>query len=447
MKKITTLSTLAALALIAAGCARQPDTETAEGLAASRPGEPITFNMVAGEQTSASTRAKEFRYWSTGQTLKVTSYLTNTETKFNDFTLTYDGPYTTSWSYSPTVESTGQSISYYSYYPASVAVVNSSFSGHTGTMTYIATGQEDLMAANAWGPSPRVSLQFRHILSEINFAVQGVEGFHVTIDQIKINNSIGQGTYTFNAETGGSWRTSTLQIAYPYTPNSSTVFPTDGKSSDIIYLGNKGGTNTADNDNSNALMLIPQSFPGVSTGPNITLHYKLVDMNDVLYKEGDATAYLCDFTTKSWEMGKRYLYLIDPSGLVENGPITFEILAMGWGDNTPQAEPIIVSEAKEADITKLLIEKAISQHNTNKANATTLTVFPISLRSGSLVPGPSDQMVTLKDFSDTNFVRGDQIRIFCGDNALPARFQLDPTIQGSTWDLQRGLNYVTITKL
>jgi hypothetical protein len=257
-----------------------------------------------------------------------------------------------------------------------------------------------------------------------------------------------KGHYTFTVE-GGSWDTPNTPSGYDYAPYSPVIFPTNGMNSDILYLGNKGGAAQSDNNHYNALMLLPQSFPTPAQGARMEVNYTLVDANSVPYKSGTAWAYFSDFTTKRWEPGKRYLYLIDFSGLIEDGPITFEILAMGWGDNTPQAEPIIVSEAKEPDVTKLLIEKAISQHNSNKANNPALTVFPISLRMGSLVPGPDDQIVTLKDFADGSFVRGDQIRVFCNDNALPRRFRLDPALQGSTWDLQysTGTNYFIITKL
>lgn len=442
MKKIALLSLTALLA----ACGGERVEKATEATSFSGD-DNITFNIVSGEQTTGATRAKEFSYWATGQTLKVTSYFTNSTDKFRDFELTYNGPYTTSWTYSPVEQSNGQSISYYSWYPESTGVSNPQFSGHTGTMSYIATGTEDLMAANAWGSNPRVSMQFRHLLSEINFAVQCVEGFHVTISQIKLNGIAGQGVYTFNAENGGSWGAATTLLDYPYTPYSATLFPTDGKTSDILYLGNKGGANTADNQNSNALMLLPQSFPGVATGATLTLHYQLVDANGNPYKEGDATAYLSDFTTKKWEMGKRYLYLIDPSGLIENGPITFEILAMGWSDNDIQAEPIIVSEVLNGSMGKLLLEKSITQHNANKGGNSRLTVFPISARINSnLGAGPEDAIV-LKDFDGRNFVSGDQIRIFCNNDAWFKRVSLDPSLQGSTWNLQYGLNYITITKL
>lgn len=444
MKKIALLSFALAAAL--AACT-QDKVENAVDATSFNGDTNITFNAVVGDQTTG-TRAKEFSYWSTGQTLNVTSYYTNSTNKFRDFELTYNGPYTTSWTYSPTEQSTGQSISYYSYYPSdSKGVSNPQFSGHTGTMSYLVTGTEDLMAANAWGSNPRVSMQFRHLLSEINFAVQSVEGFHVTISQIKLNKVAGQGVYTFNAETGGSWNAATTLLDYPYTPANASVFPTDGKSSDILYLGNKGGANTADNQNTNALMLLPQTFPGVATGPTLTVHYQLIDSNNVPYKEGDATAYLSDFTTKRWEMGKRYIYLIDPSGLIENGPITFEILAMGWSDADIQAEPVVITEVLNGTTGKLLLEKSITEHNSNKAKNSRLTVFPISARINSnLGAGPEDAIV-LKDFEGGNFVTGDQIRIFCNNDGWLKRITLDPTIQGSTWNLQYGFNYITITKL
>lgn len=404
-------------AVLATGC-REEQIESLEVVP-----ETITFNAVIGKQTT--TRAKEFGYWQPGETLDVSSYMTGAGSASPiPFHLTYNGPYTTSWNYSPLIEVSNPPFSrtYYAYYPTAANVSNVRLDGNSGSFDYtvrLAPYQEDLVTAYTVTSLARVPLMFHHVLSQVNFAVQGIRGVHVNISNIRLDDIATTANYTFNA-TGGRWTTPTGNNSYAYTPPASVTFPTSGTSSDIIYLGNKGGNVPTENDNDNALMLMPQSF-STATGGSFRFDYALSDMNNQPMKSGSAKVFFGDFTTKTWEMGKRYLYLIDLTGLVEEGPITFEVIMFGWSDAIQNvAQPVVV-----ADGNQLLIEKAISAHNTTKAQTSSLTVFPVSLPNNPMAGGPNDQ-IRLSNFAWGNFAPGDQVRILCFSNSDAMRIVLDP---------------------
>ena len=312
----------------------------------------IVFNAAVGKQTL--TRATEFSYWANGGTFPVRVHQTNapSTTPIHNWTLTYNsaGP---SWSYGPLVNQPGYSLTYYAYYPTSnVSAVSTT--GLAGTFAYAvqatAATQEDLIAATASTISENVTLQFNHILSQINFAIQGIEHVKIEVTNIKVNGVKGAGTYTYDLTnaTLGSWGTYTGgAVNYAYAPHAAGLMPTSGTDNKILYLGNTGKIGVANGENNtrnNALMLLPQTFVA-ATGGNFTFDFVIKDLSDVtLFSDTDVVVYFGDLTPSTWTLGKRYLYLIDFSDYVLGGPIVFTVNVNNWEDfdNAGGEIPVVV---------------------------------------------------------------------------------------------------------
>lgn len=295
-------------AILASGCAAEKVESSND--------KPIRFTTLVGKQT----RASEFTYWTTGETITVAAYKAG-GSLFKNFTLEYEGANdpieTGNWTYGTPIPQPGIDLVYYSYYPA--VGVAPALTATAGTLTYtIQAVQEDLIAATTTTGDAAVSLAFDHLLSQVNFAIQGAEGFKYQVTNIKINNVANAGTYTF----GGAWSNlGNPEASYDYIPAGANI--TTGTDDSILYLGNHNGATTFDN----ALMLMPQGFdtPGVSS---ITFDYAILDAaDDETLDSGSKTIDLSEYM--AWEAGKRYLYVIDFTGPV----ITFTIIVNPWLDD------------------------------------------------------------------------------------------------------------------
>lgn len=326
MKKLYILSIL-----LLAGCSKS--AETIEIAGQEPQGNYITFTMAADSLADASTdsnalsatRAKEFGYWQAGMTLNVYSWLTNTGEKFRDFFLTYHAPYTTSWSYENLIEQPEVSVTYYAYYPENGGVSNFKADGFGGGFDYMVPQYtEDLFISKAISSSARVPMFFFHPLSEINFAVRGVKDYQITLANIRVNNVNNFGHMTMSTWESGSWSGVGGSASYQYTPmagaedSDGNPFPTDGLADEMVYLGNHGGWVPSENDRPNALMLMPQSFDIPGAGGFMSFHYVINRMDGTRYKEGDVESYFADFNTNQWLKSKRYLYVIDCRGVIED---------------------------------------------------------------------------------------------------------------------------------
>ena len=284
----------------------------------------ISFNAAVGKQTKAT----EFNFWGTGEGFTAYAYYDGTPTLFETFVLVYDG---TDWSYNggtPVYHPSGATLNYYAIYPAdhisswNVTPVGVASFNYT---VQAATTQEDLIAAT-FGPttSPDVTLPFQHLLAQVNFAIQGIEDFEISVSGIWVSDVFDHSTYTF----GSGWGSLSGNASYPYDP--AVTATTDGLSNDILYLGNTGdAASTKNNGNGNALMLMPQSFS--TTGSTFSFNYSITDMTTSIMS-GSATADFSDMTTTTWEPGKRYLYLLDFSDLLEKNVIKFTVTVTDWID-------------------------------------------------------------------------------------------------------------------
>lgn len=404
----------------------------------------LTFQSALGK----ATRVQEFSYWANGTTdLPVKGYETgNAATPIIfDQDLTYSGG---AWSYASPVNQPGFAITYYSWYPKAAATPT--LSGTAGSFVYTVkettTPQEDLVAACTSTVSPEVTLNFKHLLSQVNFAVQGISNVKVRISGISVNDVKNTSTFTFNTASTGSWATPTAVTAtynndYAYTPVSGTNI-TPGTNSNVQYMGNGNSVYT----NDNALMLMPQTFSAPADG-TFTFTFDLYTMAQTVtdvsgngdLAHGTATVNLSDFTTTQWVMGKRYVYLIDMSYYLVSGKINFIVQITDWVDaDAPAnlAQTIQVANANQASI-----ENAIASHNTLKGGNSGLTVFPIALPDGMTLG--SD--VTLSDLVFSNFASTDQIRIECA-NATTAGHIKVSALMANFWSVAVSGNNAILTR-
>ncbi|MDR2584645.1 MAG: fimbrillin family protein [Prevotellaceae bacterium] len=383
------LAALPLLMLIATSCAQEV-VESKNDI-----NNQIGFSAFVGKQTL--TKVAEFTNssWASGNTFTARAYINGTATLFHDFPLTFDG---TNWSYpTPLIyHPASTTLTYFACYPSASFTLGASTA--TATLSYTtapgAGELMDLIAATTTTTSPAVTLTFNHILSQINFAVQGITDVDILVSNIAVNSVSNTGTYLYNS---GTWSGQSGTATYPYTPHTGAMH-TNGSNA-ILYLGNGGGTNTY----TNALMLMPQTFTP-SAGGNFTFSYTITDhTTSAVLKSGAATAYFGDFSVTTWVPGKRYVYLIDFSNLFEDEPITFTIEVNPWEEDSPFIAPVLYV----ANATKRAIETAISAHNTTKGS-TSLNQFPISL--------PQDPVdIELDTFDEANFAVGDKIIINCPD--------------------------------
>jgi len=396
----------------------------------------ISFGMAVGKQTVS--KATEFTYWTNGQSFPVEAYATGgtSTTPFASFTLTNNGG--TNWTVAPETNQPGYSLTYYAWYPTTTVTALSS--GSTGASASFdlytvpaAASQVDLIAATSTTEDATVALQFHHLFSQVNFALQGIENVKISVSNIKVNSILASGTYTFGTTgTAGSWALEATTDDYTYTPIDG-VIPTTGLNTNTVYLGNGGGTNTQ----TNALMLMPQDF-AVNTSANISFDYALTDMADKPLASGSTLAYLSDFTTDEWTMGKRYLYLIDFQNYLQGGTINFTVTVTPWADGEVSVNTV-AQTLEVAKPNKTSIEGAVTTHNTSKGLDANLKVFPISLGQAP------DAAITLKDFTADKFEDGDKINIYCKTTAGAAFIALDPSLT-TAWTLSVNESVVTLTK-
>lgn len=322
------------MVLYTAGCT----TGTSESAANS--GDRLTFRTVLGKQTAM--RAAEFTNdsWQNGDVLTIHAHHegTSDEAYGDPILLEHtDGQ----WSYGDQMASLGTHVWYYTWFPSNNPNISNEEAGiDVYSFDYTVPteeDQEDLIAAAVLTNEPVVNLEFRHILSQVNFGIVRTPGVAVEIEagSISLAGVHDKGTYTLGAVPAWSGVRGDAEYTYSPLPGSNV---TDGLSSGISYMGNAGGDTT--NDNDNALMFIPQTFGSGSTA-TLSFRYRL----RVQYEGSDevvipvdggydtATALLGDLSTNSWTEGKRYLYLFDFSNYISSGRITFTVVVNPWEDD------------------------------------------------------------------------------------------------------------------
>lgn len=222
-----------------------------------------------------------------------------------------DGPY-----YWPIAEN----LQFFAYSPEAGGITNYATTGTYPSFTYtLQTIQTDLLAAcvtdkaktNSATSVGSVDLTFNHILTQINFKLQGKDtGFKYNVTSIKLSGVANSGTYTYNADKG-AWSAQTGNEEYTYNATYSEI---DGTATSEIATS------------SNALMLIPQND---LSSVKITVTYSTTNDNGKVF-EGTKEATL----TGTWDIGKKILYTLTlPAGAEE---LTFTAQADGWTNEDRQ---------------------------------------------------------------------------------------------------------------
>ena len=191
------------------------------------------------------------------------------------------------------------------------------------------------------------TLQFRHILSQLNFAVKGFDGAQITIKNVKVYSVANTGTYTYGATPAWTNAAGTVSYAYPFNYDGTKYtneFTTSGSSdTDLLYVLGDGGNQAVqgnsvsyvpyETDAPNALIVLPQAFATKGTGGYFTFEYSVEYNGSTLASNTvHSPVYFADLSPAEWQMSKRYLYLIDFSQLFNGDKtnITFNVLVDGW---------------------------------------------------------------------------------------------------------------------
>lgn len=385
----------------------------------------ISFRAVLGKQTAS--RAAEFTgtSWTNADNIVVNAYPVGVATAETSFTLTTTNGGTT-WSYSPAYNQPGYVLRYYSIFPldnVTGEVAGTADYSFDYAVAATADAQEDLIAASAATSKEEVSLEFNHLLSQVNFAVQGIEDVKIEIGQLAVNGVKSEGTYVFGAP--GSWSSQKTPANYEYLPNgvathANDFFEVDGTAADyspaIAYMGNGGGTYTSDN----ALMLMPQAFEAETDGKFsfvFSLTVKDADgSDDERAKDVVETVNLCGLDVNTWEPGKRYVYVIDFTSYMQGGPIVFKVNVASWEDAEGSATNDIAQTVHVANVNATSVETAIAKHSSANTATGALKIFPI------VVPDAISAEFTITRIY--GFDAGDKIRIECKDATSAANVKL-----------------------
>lgn len=403
----------------------------------------IQFHGVLGKSTV--TKATEFRYWEAGtpgQKIDIHSYALTETTEWHLFQPEYGAAfgkpgYTAvnaqwdhnDWWYGADIEQPGYVLRYYSVYPTTNvvnAVATSDSYKFDYTVRATSATQEDLIGATRSTILNIVSLNFNHLLSQVNFAVQGMEDVEIKISNIKVNGVKNSGTYTFS-----TWGTPTVDgnvsNIYDYSPiGTAETLLAAGTENTVIHLGNKGGNDPLDNANNNALMLMPQTFSAEADG-TFSFNFSLTVSTKGIKPDGSGVfddpravdvpvvVNFSDFETTTWKPGKRYLYVIDFTPYLAGGKIRFNVEVADWEDD----EDITTAETIQvANPTKVSLEAAIDRHSLANKATTALTIFPISIPEAIATPIVINKLY--------GFDTGDVIRIECLTAAEALKITLDP---------------------
>lgn len=374
MKKLFLGLAALSLLVVASSCGKEATESANDGK------DQLTFKAALGKQTKAT----EFSDWAVGEGFTVYAYGTGTGSAVTPFDVFALEKTAAGWTYTAnggatSVDQPGEALRYYAWYPTTISTTptatDASYSfGYT--VAADPDDQEDLVGATVTTRNSAVTLQFGHLLSQVNFAVMGMEDVKIEISAVTVDGVIEDGIYDFaNGWTLGSSNSTSYE--YGTTPDPFVANDVTG----IQYMGNGGAVYT----NDNALMLMPQTFTTQLNG-TFSFHYKLsvLDTDGVAVEvfENDVTAYLCDFETVAWAAGKRYVYLIDFTYFLAGGPIVFTVNVTPWvnDDDATLLETLYVSQPNLQSVNEAIAAHSAT-NDAGKALGTPVAykVFPIAV--------------------------------------------------------------------
>lgn len=252
------------------------------------------------------------------------------------------------------------SLNVYSYYSTDVVGIPtftgiSNYTAPTGTnppkfdYSVAQTGGLDLIAAKSRDiTETNILISYRHILSQINFGVQGKSDYCITISNIRINNILQTGTFNYE---NWKWDNQGAEATtYNYLFPDGTIgssYTTTGSDTDDqnMYIYGDGGNFGpgseitklyAQSDNSfkpqstsqklhNSLMLMPQAITS-STNAEVMFDYLVTKGGNTIISGSNATIDLS--TYYDWAPNLRYLYLFDVN--IPTNEVTFKVLINPW---------------------------------------------------------------------------------------------------------------------
>ncbi len=311
-KNFGRLAAIPLLAMLATSCGQEV-VETKDS-------NVISYGIATGKQTLS--RATEVIVDDLYGGFDVSAIYTGTGTAFGNFTVSYSGG---AWGYGTEVYHPTDGLSHYT-----VVGTETGFAagGTSATFGYTAVGQEDLIAAatTTTAANATANLTFKHLLSQVNFAVNGLEDTNIaiTISDISLSNLENAGTYTLGNGNEGTWALAgTNTGAY-----TSALTAQSDPTATYTFMGS-------------SLMLMPQAFTEDFTDGGFSFTYTLKD-GDVTIGNGTVNMPFGDAAfaqyTQTWEPGTRYLYVITfetPNKLKYN-----VVEVKGWED--PNLIPVDV---------------------------------------------------------------------------------------------------------
>lgn len=191
----------------------------------------------------------------------------------------------------------------------------------------------------------KVSLQFKHILSQVVFKAKANTDMKVTIESIKIHNVEARGTFTFPEEA----------TTYPTTQNNWDLI-SNSLIKDFTVVKDKSiivdnATTATEISVDSPMLFVPQPLTAWETSHPISqantnkesyleISCKIKQSGSYLF--GDEATFKTLYVPfgPSWDPGKRYIYTLifgggyDADGNAILTPIDFEADVKGWADAT-----------------------------------------------------------------------------------------------------------------
>ncbi len=172
--------------------------------------------------------------------------------------------------------------------------------------------QEDLLVAQVADKKKtdaKVSFEFTHALTQINFSAQGdIEGLTYKVTSITLNNIANEGNYKY---ADNSWGDQTGTATY------------------TILSEEKAISTTATNINNGAYMLLPQTLGATAT---ITVKYTVVDGKNQMIKDASAGENIT--ISGKWDPNKNIRYTLSLTS--DATPIGWDATVnSGWGTEAP----------------------------------------------------------------------------------------------------------------
>lgn len=384
-------------------------------------------------------------------------------------------------------------LQFYAFYPTigidaekDYKYANLATGGSYPTLDYTIQGTDkaagteiDLVAAAVNdNTGTKVTIPFRHILSQINFGVKGYYGAQIEISNIEIHQVNSAGTYNFDLEATDRWTGLKTPADYAYkfgsaadAKNSSFITPGTAAApideSGYTYIFGDGGkwgpgsgsprtdlwyvneSNdaiqaseiTADTSKlKNSLMLMPQPLVAGMSAAYVTFNYTIQDLKGAYVAGSSGNPVMGKFDLNmgtpeapnplydnEWKPNLRYLYIIDFTGYLDGQKLTFDVDVdtQPWENYDKPGDGIVLLSSTGEPVFKEvqdMITTSVKEYSVKKGNVFSNIKWDWStytLNEGIFTV--ADQSFTV-NFKNVKF-NGNTITI-----VPPKGFKLDPNV-------------------